>query len=225
MIFFDLFRCNQNQGIFIPRPRVTLRNNSSIFLHSNKFFISNHYLTVEKVEPKNYSQVAEIAESWAEIAYKKAADPEVKSEWEEYQFAACSSISSKFGYILGTEDKKAKRTYLCRDSKGKEQGMMLLSVKRHSIYIDFLTTNPRNIRSFLNDKEQDRVQGAGEALIRFAQNQALQFSKDYVYLHTVPKAEHFYKKMGFELIKRCRMQKTAERIRNEFPPPSIELVA
>ena len=182
-------------------------------------------LKVEKIEPKDFPAAAKIASVWGNLANEKMGRAE---EGARPKFDDCALICQCISRRLQTGS--FDEAYLCKDEDGGEQGMMLIKTKKEIsserllyrgqyLEIAYLVTHPRNIRCGENKNDPDRVEGAGTALIGFAEKRAGELGREGVYLEGILNAKSFYVKTGFTEISTTRIEngqyamvKTVEKV-------------
>ncbi len=181
---------------------------------NNNALIAPPQLCVEKItEPQE--TVAKIVSIWQRVAGNKGKQATILSE--KSQFIDCLTVSS---LILGTLQPLS--AYICKDENANSQGMMMLQLKTDHVYIQYLVTNPINIRSSVNNGETKKVRGVGTCLLNKAEEIAVQEGKGSIQLHSFASAVPFYRKGGFscvdgdvgasddEVPMKKRVQKTSE---------------
>lgn len=94
------------------------------------------------------------------------------------------------------------KIYFCKDTKGDVQGGMEILIESDEIYIAFLATHPRNIRSILNQDEPEAIRGVGSSLLQEAEELARSLKKKEVYLASYPNAVSFYLERGYKIVPR-----------------------
>jgi predicted GNAT family N-acyltransferase len=77
------------------------------------------------------------------------------------------------------------------------RALMMLTILTTAVRVDILITRPINIRSPVNTRELNRVQGAGTCLMQKAEEIARTQNKEEVYLQSRPSAVEFYQQFGY----------------------------
>ena len=149
-------------------------------------------LAVERVEQAHFPQIAETARSWSEAARERVF---AASGPEKEIFIENSHANGKIAELL-SRPVSGLEAYVCRDGRGKIQGLMVACERGMSLYVDYLATHPKNIRAEVNPAPE-RVGGAGTALIEQAVARALELKKKMVSLDFLESAWGFYSKLGF----------------------------
>lgn len=139
-------------------------------------------------------EAAKIAAAWKTVAFEKANLATVENE--KNQFYACANISDCVASSLEYPSAN-KSYYTCKDKLGNDQAMMVCQVNYDHVYVNFLVTNPHNIHSTVNDREPNKVKGAGTCLLQKAEEIAIKEGKEFVCLTPLPTAVSFYEKNGF----------------------------
>jgi hypothetical protein len=135
------------------------------------------------------------------------------SPQEQERFDDCFQAASSVGDKLLNRSQN-QEFYVCRDKSSTIQAVLCFTEKQRSIYIDWLVTNPVNIRSEINRFETGKVRGAGSCLLKAAERISLEKGKEYVHLHTLHNSIGFYEAHGYEPyeISWCHVMKSAEQI-------------
>ena len=189
--------------------------NTGLVKSIEKLFAGKRPLKVERIDLKDYPQAAKVARVWSDTARQKQAA--ASSDGDKEKFGDSAWISGWIGSDLSSSNSSFHEAYVCKDGKGKEQGIVLITKETESIYVNLLVTNPNNIRSPLNEKEPDKVEGAGSALIERTETRALELGKKRVRLTALHSAKPFYLKKGFEE-SGGNMIKTLDKIAKEITP-------
>lgn len=173
-------------------------------------------LHIEKINICDYPSAKKVASAWKKAAKEKSRV--AKKEKEKDQFDDCEWVSGMFQKIFA--NKPAGYAFVCKDEKGNYQGMMHLSVNPEYVKIDFLVTNPTNIRSSVNASETKKVTGAGTALLKKAEQIAVENGKSEIKLTSRPSALAFYIKNGFYNGGKSlwNMSKTVQKIDSQITP-------
>jgi len=107
--------------------------------------------------------------------------------------------------------KEDEEFYACLDREHHLQAMIAIVPTRNEIYVDYLVTNPINIRSDVNRFEPHKVRGAGSCLLRAAEWLAITRNKSQVSLCPLSSAVGFYLANGYTQSD-WEMCKTADKI-------------
>jgi hypothetical protein len=191
--FTDIFPFNPNAPKIASPPTI------------NK----NHKLRAELISIDDYPTASKVISAWANVAQEKAINP-LTTDVEKDQFNGCRWISNTIVDCL-TYPATNYSIYACKDTEGNIQGAMVLEVMLSHIYIDYLVTNPINIRSAVNQHELKKVTGAGTCLLHKAEEVAIQYGKETIRLTPLKSAINFYLKNGFSYIN-YYMVKTVNKI-------------
>jgi hypothetical protein len=152
-------------------------------------------LRVEKLDPSQYRGARKIAQIWVSVAKEK--NHQATSLWEKTQFTACANMAGAIRSELDPSWFSTRSIYVCKDHTNTIQAFMSVDLSPNEVYIAYLVTNPKNIRSSLNDHEVGKVKGAGTALLQMAEKIAQETGRGTVKLTPLESAVSFYKKMGF----------------------------
>lgn len=172
-------------------------------------------LKVEKISRWNYSTVAKLASLWEKTAKEK--DKASRSSWFDFRAAQfrdsarlCRIISKELSFFSKNE------VYVSKDESEKEQGIMLITKYPDYVYVDYLVTHPRNIRSRINKDEKEKVAGSGSSLLKAAEKRAKELKKKKIWLMPLEKAIPFYRKQGYKSVG-SSMVKTLEKVSQIMP--------
>lgn len=84
----------------------------------------------------------------------------------------------------------------------------------NTVYLEFLATNPNNIRARVNESQLNQVKGAGSSIVSKLFEKCVQNKQDSICLKALASSVSFYEKLGFEVIKEGYvMQITLEKIK------------
>jgi|GEM_PF-5529347 hypothetical protein len=181
-------------------------------------YISEYQLKVEQITGKNYPMAHKVAQEWLKTAEEKAMqageDPE-----EGGSFTACHSVMkgiartlqsppendhffrvitpSPEALALDLVESYQTRIFICKDKNDRVQGMMKLCVENTQVCVSQMSTNPKNIRSWVNENESEKVEGAGSTLMRMAEKLTLDLERDELYLFALRESKPFYRKLNF----------------------------
>lgn len=183
---------------------------------------NKYTLLATPLKQAEYPEAARIASLWQTAAQNKANLAATSSEKEK--FATCKAIS-KCVYYSAVHPNENDEIYACKDEKGNIHGFMVLSVESDHVYVNYLVTNPNNIRSSVNENVP-KVEGAGTCLLKQAEKIAFEKSKwEGVVLTPVSSAIAFYQKLGFSFdhFLGCRMSKTLAVIASSITPKIEDL--
>jgi Acetyltransferase (GNAT) family len=167
------------------------------------------FVTVEPACASVCSQIAPIAQRWQDEAFAKKEVAENAHVKEIFSYSTlinrlikeCMKEWEECAWIYDT-------IFLCRDKALNELQAIALTKKTELISksrgslgnhlkIAHLATNPSNIRSSLNRREHNRVEGAATHLINVLAARCLREGCKGIYLESVPSATPFYQRLGF----------------------------
>ncbi|HSX13885.1 MAG TPA: hypothetical protein VLE96_05645 [Chlamydiales bacterium] len=152
-----------------------------------------------KYEETNFPALNAIVLVWEKLARYKQDDSETVEELR--QFEVFSSVCHDIIKKLNFDNCSSCQFYLCTDFRNNPQAVMIL--KDHepqSIELVYILTNPNNLRSAVNEKESNRVTGAGSFLLCCAEAIARAKKKVFVKLSSLASAIDFYKMNGYTQI-------------------------
>jgi hypothetical protein len=166
-------------------------------------------LRVRKIAPEDYPEIAKISRTWQRIA--SAQHNQVNAE--QKVFDDCYTVSKLVAQCLESPAQYFwlfNQAFICVDGKDQIQGIALTQTSDTEFtYTDYtgqryvkivhIVTNPHNIRSIVNARDFERIEGAGTALIK---NIAKAAEGRGLYLESVHSAIPFYQKLGFTRISR-----------------------
>ncbi len=90
------------------------------------------------------------------------------------------------------------KIYICEDVALEEiQAIALVYVASRRLYISFIATHPRNVRSKVNLLEPTRVDGAASTIIYYLAATLPSHCKD-IYVAAAPSAKAFYQNVRFD---------------------------
>ncbi|MBS0627098.1 MAG: hypothetical protein JSS09_02680 [Verrucomicrobia bacterium] len=145
---------------------------------------------------KQYIEIQKQVDLWSFLAQQKKAKTPIPVEKE--LFETLSSIAIVLSISL--ENRSPSHQLLaCTDKKKNIQSIALVSNEVNRIFLKYLITNPKNIRSDVNSNELNRVRGAGTAIIHHLLEKCLTEQKT-LQLYSTPSSEPFYKKLYFEKV-------------------------
>ncbi len=180
----------------------------------------NNNLRAELVCIDDYPTARKVISAWASIAKEKANNP-LATDSEKDQFSGCEWISKAVASCLSDSDDESL-IYVCKDKEGNIQGAMVVDVLWSHVDIDYLVTNPINIRSIVNEHESKKVAGAGTCLLQKAEEVAVESGKKSIKLYPLTSAINFYLKNGFSYINYC-MVKTVHKIHDSITVPYFDV--
>lgn len=156
-------------------------------------------LYIEKVEPKDYKLIVNIAKDWANIAQEKSVS--TNSDKERLAWDHFSSIEFMAKVIANIEGKyrlkDSEQVYVCKEVvTEKVYGIVIGSQDRRKIYGSLLVTHPNNVRCEANRSEILRVKGVGTAFIKFVEEECKKQGKSLSFMPS-PSSETFYQKFGY----------------------------
>ncbi len=175
--------------------------NTSLLPDSPSFF--------EVYEPplENYQEISLKIEAWLVIAKGKE---ELAEELHPQIFRASAFILSEIKNHIEESLKLGKipnkSLFVCRDVHATIQGVSIFS--KQECFLNCIASNPENLPHLINTQ---RVHGIGTAMIRhFAQ--IAKEKNQSIFLFSIPIAETFYIKLGFEHIYPFQMELTISKI-------------
>ena len=172
-------------------------------------------LRAEKISPFERATAAKVAEVWKKIAREKATLAIL--ETEKTQFEDCADLSDWISDTLSDLEPE-ESAYVCKDKKGNEQAIIVYTLESEELYVDYLVTNPINIRSAVNDTEKSKVKGAGTCLLKKMEEIALREGKNAVSLCPLGSAVGFYEKNGFLQDGFWGMKKVMNKVTENITP-------
>ena len=194
-------------------------------IHFSAFNLGQHigdYLYPEKPDLKRPLKVKVIElndemcpktiktlEAWERVAFQKTA----RSKTQGRLFSDNSYIARRMiGQITDDKPPRSAKIFICYDRQHKiPQAMAFVVDKPDNIYrrynpnnncrkykyVEWLVTNPINIRDEVNDREKYRVTGAATAILAKLGSICLKESMEQICLESLISAEPFYTKLGF----------------------------
>lgn len=138
------------------------------------FFNSNRssLLTVESITSEGVSSAVKTAQVWSQTARQRS--EQTDSELKREHLLASSGINDALAKELPMINQKEHeelevKASVCKDLRGKEQGMMVYSTHKEIdyLYVNWLATNPDNLQG-----STKRTPGAGTILLKQAQMEA-----------------------------------------------------
>lgn len=152
-------------------------------------------LHVERVEWSEYSKIRAVARRWQMSAKDKA---DKTAGTERARFKDCAYISEcVFDHCGRKWTMTRKRLYACKDGSGTVHGLALVANNFPQLSVEYLVTNPVNIRSVVNENEPNRVEGAGRAFCQYAEKEATRRGLTSIRLNPLDSSQEFYCKVGF----------------------------
>ena len=160
-------------------------------------------LRIERVDQKNYQKIKRIAEDWQLLAHRKIGGHPDKLDTYG-RLIASSTVARAIAlecYMMNSNPALAvewqKEIYACKDEGDQVQGIALVTKNLPALRVDYVMTNPANIRCKANESEPGRVEGAGRAFCAFLEKEAPKEGIKSVYLNALPPSIPFYLKFGF----------------------------
>lgn len=151
-------------------------------------------LYIKKLNFYEKEDAAKVAAVWQDVAKEK--EEKAQTLVEKIQFRACGYIVSEVEDSL-LSARYNEEAFVCLDEAGNEQGFLIAEMRLNEIYVEWLVTNPINIRSSLNDSEPLQVKGAGTTLLREMEELASKTNRARVALYPLQSAIPFYEKNGY----------------------------
>ena len=156
-------------------------------------------LSVVKAEtPPQINRIKQVIVEWEAMAREKEfveSDREWKGKFSDSVFLLCHAPM----YFSGVGPESNHFVHVAHDCEGREQGLMFSSLRKTSLYVKVLITNPKNLGARVNRGEENRVQGVGSRLLREAESVAEMHGKSSVSLTSNANSEMFYLKQGYRL--------------------------
>jgi len=198
MSFINWFAQKFNPSCASPYAQITYNSNAG-----NSGIINNKKLKVIELSSEKKQDVVKMMNVWTDFANAKASQSSlvVNTEIFKDSFNICTWIKNSVN-----NSNKICRVFVCFQ---EEQNIQAIAIVTNAVasspvkdipylYVDYLATHPRNIRSALNEKEPNRVTGAGSKLISHLVNKVCKKENlEEVRLQSLDSAREFYKKMGF----------------------------
>lgn len=141
----------------------------------------------------SFDEMHAILVSWDKLSRDKQELVESAKEWD--QFETNREVCQDFLKKLNLGDRS--QFYLCQVGDDPKAVMATKDFDPSSLEIVYLITNPINIRSSVNDSEENRVKGAGTFLLQEAEKIAVVKKMERVVLSSLSTAVEFYKKNGY----------------------------
>lgn len=180
-------------------------------------------LRVEKVSLERYPAASRVLSAWERVAMEKWRNTMNVEEREQFQ--NCRQIARCVRGSLEDPDEE-EEIYFCLDRFGNIQAAIVLEpLEEDELHIDFLVTNPINIRSEANKDETQKVRGAGSLLLREAERIAMKGNQSRVSLSPLPGAIEFYRKNGYSGDRWGSMMKNVKLISDTIAPQFFPILA
>lgn len=168
-------------------------------LHQTNIVKTNNSLNVRELTPNEKNKLIKITDTWNTFAQSKASQSSPTQKVFEDSSSLCKYI------ISALNDKTNKyKFYVCTQAQKDTdvEAIAVISEKVSSVakphlYVEFLMTHPKNIRSPLNENEPNRVTGAATKIISYLAEVAKQRRIDEIHLFSLNSARGFYEKIGF----------------------------
>jgi len=160
----------------------------------------SHTLSVMKAEtPSQINRIKQVVVEWEAMAREKEfleSDREWKGKFSDCVFLLCHAPI----YFSEVGPGSSHFVHVAHDCHGREQGLMFSSLRKASLYVKILITNPKNLGARVNRGEENRVQGVGSRLLREAEFTAEERGKSSVTLTSNWNSQGFYLKLGYRFI-------------------------
>lgn len=156
------------------------------------------FLYVHRVSPEEYFVLQQIIQIWQQTIAEKV--EKVQTRLEISRFRDCRSILNAIAVSLNPKCAEQYQTFLCVSDNNVPHGIMQIKKSDSSpedLIVHTLVTNPINLRSSVNQNEENRVEGVGSFLLRNAEQIAREQGKQRVRLIPYQSALLFYQKLGF----------------------------
>lgn len=148
----------------------------------------------------NRTEVLKTIDAWQRVAEKKMKQaPMDNTQFNSNHYIASWTRSN----LLNIVHDPSKRILICYDIKWNVPQAIAVAENQTDIegkvfkYVHSLLTNPINIRSDANKKENKRVTGAATAILATLGKMCLAESIDKISLLSLPSSHAFYAKLGF----------------------------
>jgi len=160
-------------------------------------------LRVVELKINQREELSKTFEVWKQFAQEKS-----EKESQQKNIFANSKDICLWGIDTLKKDVDCKhRIFICTQSAFNPEAITIISEKTTApsadspskpyLYVEYLVTHPKNIRSPLNENEPNRVNGAGSAIISALIQLGREENKDTIQLHSLSSARPFYEKLGF----------------------------
>jgi hypothetical protein len=173
---------------------VTEKSGSEVLALSPENRLADSPLSIKQINSENYPEARKVVMTWTSEAKKK--HQRAQEETDLLQFNSAVKVGQSFVKDLQAEIKtptQSAELYACQH-RGEPQGLMLLSKQPNYIKIEWLMTNPKNLRSPQNDPKSI-VAGVGT----HAERVALESGKSAVHVSSAGSARGFYMdKLGYK---------------------------
>ncbi|MBS0626985.1 MAG: GNAT family N-acetyltransferase [Verrucomicrobia bacterium] len=176
---------------------------------------------------KDFSrELIETLHLWKIIAEGKRRESPIPLEQE--RFSVLIDVASYF--ITNLKSSQGDSSLIINRKNQHIKSIAMTINEDNKLILEYLITDPRNIKTTVNSEEPDRVSGAGTSIIQYLFQKCLTEELEEIFLHSNPDAKKFYEKLGFEKInnrKTCnKMHITSEKIRtflfSKSPPNSYQ---
>lgn len=161
-------------------------------------------VTMLKPTAKNKREIKKIIETWKQVANAKAALTQTEAQLFNDSTWIGTLIGNKLASTSADESRKNNmRIVVCHDSQHRlPQAIAIIENQTDDAnvrykYVDFLMTNPINIRSSVNNDELHRVAGAATAVLTKVGQLCLKEKIETIKLWGINSAIPFYHKVGF----------------------------
>lgn len=205
-IFDSIFSSLKNEEdlqIFEPANSGESEQTDFVAYTAPGILFAKRPLKVEQIHinAENKKMLHKITETWRTTALHKARQAQGS---DRLQFDNSASLAE---WIDEEIDEKGQdpelRVFLCRDIEfNAPQAIAITSdinnKNKPSLHLNYIATNPINIRSIVNATENHRLAGAGTAMIYHLAQVCLQENKHKITLTALDEAKTFYEKIGFK---------------------------
>ena len=166
---------------------------------SNAFKRPLKVTELQSAIPVVKQSVAQIARDWQQLSWTKNLSCR---DGASEQFQDAATVSKLIAQCMEHPDQTKwiwDRVFVCSAvPSSRMQGLLLTKESWGELKIAHIVTHPGNIRSAVNAEDYTRVEGAGTALIAHVAKESLEKKISKIYLESVPSANGFYTKLGFE---------------------------
>ncbi len=195
--------------------------NKESFFYPIDPHVPTHYELKVHVSENNIEELDLCAEGWSTLAEDKQRLSETPEDKE--LFGSSLEISDHLkntipkAQTINKKTNKQRFEMLFSQSNDENRTIQAISVIKNkddnTVYLEFLATNPNNIRARVNETQLNQVKGAGSSIIYALFEKCVQDQRASISLKALPPSVSFYEKLGFEIIGDGNvMQITLEKI-------------
>jgi hypothetical protein len=181
---------------------------------------TNNSLNARELTDDEKIELTKITKTWDAFARNKAKQVSTSQKVFEDSISLCNYI------ISALNNNQAKyRFFICTQSQKNldVEAIAVTSEKVSSavkpyLYVEYLMTHPKNIRSTLNENEPHRVTGAATKIISHLTEVAQKANMSEIHLYSLNSARGFYQKNGFIDTGESNMVLTIKKEEKSFAP-------